>query len=84
MIEVESPPKSGIMARPSGSMTFRAYLKTFWRIIFATAALVLTLGIVAFLFPQQALTIDSGEVKADALVVLGGEPGRAVSRRVFQ
>jgi uncharacterized SAM-binding protein YcdF (DUF218 family) len=62
MIEVESPPESGIMARQSGSMT---------------AALLVTLGILAFLFPQQVLTIDSGEVKADALVVLGGDSGRA-------
>jgi uncharacterized SAM-binding protein YcdF (DUF218 family) len=29
-------------------------------------------------FPQQVLTVDSGPVKADALVVLGGLPDRAV------
>ena len=28
----------------------------------------------AFFFPQQVLCVDSGDVQADALVVLGGEP----------
>jgi len=39
--------------------------------------LTVTLGTAAFLFPQQVLTIDSGETKADVLVVLGGGDGRA-------
>ena len=30
-----------------------------------------------FLFPQQVLTVDSGDTKADELVVLGGGDGRA-------
>jgi hypothetical protein len=41
------------------------------------AALLLA-GLTAFFFPQQVLTVDSGPVKADALVVLGGLPDRAV------
>lgn len=38
---------------------------------------VITLGAAAFLFPQQVLTVDSGETKGDELVVLGGGDGRA-------
>jgi uncharacterized SAM-binding protein YcdF (DUF218 family) len=41
--------------------------------ILAATLLVLAGGIVYF-FPQQILTIDSGPVKADVLVVLGGAP----------
>lgn len=43
----------------------------------AVAFLIVVLASAAFLFPQQVLTIESGPVKADALVVLGGEDGRA-------
>ncbi len=41
---------------------------------------LLLLGLAAVLFPQEILTVDSGPVKADALVVLGGgdeRPARA-------
>jgi uncharacterized SAM-binding protein YcdF (DUF218 family) len=65
------------MARPPGAMTFHDYFTLFWRIALAAAFLVVTLAGAAFLFPQQVLTIDNGDVKADALVVLGGEDGRA-------
>lgn len=49
----------------------------FWRVVLTLIFLILTLAGVAFLYPQQFLTIDSGETKADALVVLGGDDGRA-------
>ena len=46
------------------------------------AALILLAGSTACFFPQQFLTIDSGPVKADAMVILGGawleRPDRAV------
>ena len=58
-------------------MTFRSLFTYFWRIALAAAFLVVTLSGAAFLFPQQVLTIESGPVKGDALVVLGGEGGRA-------
>jgi uncharacterized SAM-binding protein YcdF (DUF218 family) len=58
-------------------MTFHALFTLFWRIALAVAFLIVILASAAFLFPQQVLTIDSGPVKADALVVLGGENGRA-------
>jgi uncharacterized SAM-binding protein YcdF (DUF218 family) len=58
-------------------MTFHDYLTLFWRIALAAAFLVVTLAGAAFLFPQKFLTVDSGEVKADALVVLGGDASRA-------
>jgi len=77
MIVVEPQPKSGNMARHSDAMTFRDFFKTSLLIGLAVSLLLITLAIAAFMFPQQVLTIDSGEVKADALVVLGGEQGRA-------
>jgi uncharacterized SAM-binding protein YcdF (DUF218 family) len=44
-----------------------------WIKIFAgSCALIVFLALAAWLFPQQILTLDSGEVKADVLVVLGG------------
>ena len=58
-------------------MTFRRLFTYFWRIALAAAFLVVTLSGAAFLFPEQVLTIESGPVKGDALVVLGGEGGRA-------
>jgi len=49
----------------------------FLRILIALFFVAITLAVAAFLFPQQFLTIDSGDTKADELVVLGGEDGRA-------
>ena len=77
MIVVEPQLKSGKRARHPDAMTFRDLLKTFLLTGLAISLLLITLGIAAFLFPQQVLTTDSGEVKADAIVVLGGEQGRA-------
>lgn len=37
-------------------------------------ASALVVGGIAFIFPHQLLTVESGEVKADALIVLGGGP----------
>jgi uncharacterized SAM-binding protein YcdF (DUF218 family) len=34
--------------------------------------LLVLLGLAAFLFPHEVLCVDSGEVQADALVILGG------------
>jgi uncharacterized SAM-binding protein YcdF (DUF218 family) len=42
-------------------------------------SLMLPLSLVlAWFFPQQVLTLDSGPVKADVMVVLGGTPDRPV------
>jgi uncharacterized SAM-binding protein YcdF (DUF218 family) len=49
----------------------------FWRVFLAMFFGGLTLGVAVYMFPQQVLTIDSGEVKGDELVVLGGGDGRA-------
>lgn len=46
--------------------------------LFAAGVLLALLAAAAWLFPQQVLTVDSGPVKADVLVVLGGFPDRAV------
>jgi uncharacterized SAM-binding protein YcdF (DUF218 family) len=47
------------------------------RLILAVFFVAITLAAAAFMFPQQFLTVDSGETKADELVVLGGGDGRA-------
>src|SRR6202000_3156526 len=56
---------------------FRKIFILFCRIAVTAVFVVVTLAAAAFLFPHEALTIESGPVKADALVVLGGEDGRA-------
>jgi uncharacterized SAM-binding protein YcdF (DUF218 family) len=48
------------------------------KILSALFVLLLLAGLVAWLFPQQILTEDSGPVTADAMVVLGGFPDRAI------
>ena len=47
-------------------------LKSFWKIALALFVLPLSLATVALLFPQHFLFVDSGPVKADVMVVLGG------------
>ena len=42
------------------------------KIVFALNLLLALLAAVAWLFPQRVLTVDSGPVKADVIVVLGG------------
>ncbi|MGH7976503.1 MAG: YdcF family protein [Limisphaerales bacterium] len=46
--------------------------KSFLKIALALFVLLLLLAVAALLFPQKFLCVDSGPVKADALVVLGG------------
>jgi uncharacterized SAM-binding protein YcdF (DUF218 family) len=48
------------------------------KILLALFVVLLLTGLTAWFFPQQVLTVDSGPVKADVLVVLGGLPDRAV------
>ena len=50
------------------------------KIFFGLFVLLLLFGLAACLFPQEILTVDSGETKADVLVLLGGgdeRPARA-------
>jgi len=47
-----------------------------WISLGAVVALLVA-ALACYLFPHQILTVDSGPVKADALVVLGGIPDRA-------
>jgi uncharacterized SAM-binding protein YcdF (DUF218 family) len=42
------------------------------KILLALFVVLIALGMFAWFFPQQILTVDSGPVKADAIVVLGG------------
>jgi uncharacterized SAM-binding protein YcdF (DUF218 family) len=48
------------------------------KILLALFAGLLLAGLTAFFFPQQVLTVDSGPVKADVLIVLGGTSDRAM------
>ena len=48
------------------------------KILFAASLLLALLAAAAWFLPQQVLTVDSGPVTADVLVVLGGTPDRAV------
>lgn len=42
---------------------------------------MLALGaVIAWFFPEKVLTVDSGEVKADVIVVLGGQPHERTGR----
>jgi len=50
----------------------RRLLRILWRLLLTVVALALVLGVTAFWFPQQVLTVDSGDVQGDAIVVLGG------------
>ena len=47
------------------------------RVVITLVFGVVTFSAIAYLFPQQFLTIDSGDIRADELVVLGGGDGRA-------
>ena len=44
----------------------------FWRAFGLLVLAAILLGLTAYFFPQQVLTVDSGPVQADAMVVLGG------------
>ena len=51
--------------------------RLFLKIALALAGLLALLALAAWLFPEQILTVDSGPVTADVLVVTGGTPDRA-------
>ena len=55
-------------------LRFRWY---FWRVFGLLVLAAILLGLIGFFFPRQILTVDSGPVMADAMVVLGGTPDRA-------
>jgi uncharacterized SAM-binding protein YcdF (DUF218 family) len=48
------------------------------KILLVLFVVLIALGVFAWFFPQQVLTVDSGPVKADVMVVLGGLPDRAI------
>ena len=50
------------------------------RIALALAVLILALAAAAFFFPQKILCVDSGPVKADVMVILGGGLGERPER----
>jgi uncharacterized SAM-binding protein YcdF (DUF218 family) len=58
-------------------MTIHRCFSILWRVALGALSVVLILGAAAFLFPQQVLTVDSGDVRADAMVILGGDNHRA-------
>src|ERR1039458_5621565 len=46
------------------------------KLLVALFVALLVAGLAVWLLPQHVLTVDSGPVKADVLVVLGGTPDR--------
>jgi uncharacterized SAM-binding protein YcdF (DUF218 family) len=50
----------------------RTAKKTWYKLAVAISALVTAILLAAFALPQQILCVDSGDVRADAIVVLGG------------
>jgi uncharacterized SAM-binding protein YcdF (DUF218 family) len=55
----------------------RSWRRGVLKIVAGLVVFLVAAGVLAWLFPQQVLTVDSGPVKADVLVVLGGTPDRA-------
>ncbi len=51
-----------------------------WLLLAGAAPALLLAGMVAILFPQQILTVESGPVQADVIVVLGGGSGERAVR----
>lgn len=49
--------------------------KWIWRIVLALVALFCAFAIAAVAFPQKFLCVDTGPVKADVIIVLGGGTG---------
>src|SRR5262245_52122009 len=50
------------------------------RILFTCVVVFVVAGVCAWLFPNTVLTVDSGNVKADVIVVLGGGGGERSKR----
>jgi len=73
---VKRKPPSFRAEKPVPSRLTR-FSQIFWRVILTVVFGAATLGAIAYVFPQQFLTVDSGDTTADELVVLGGGDGRA-------
>jgi uncharacterized SAM-binding protein YcdF (DUF218 family) len=56
---------------------FRRFI---FRIFLVFFSLLILLGLAALLLPREILTVDSGPVKADALIVLGGDSRERAAR----
>ena len=56
--------------------------KRLWLCVCVVLGVLAITGLGLLLFPQQVLHIDSGEVQADALIVLGGGPKERPQRAV--
>ena len=68
--------------RPKGATRAASSARRKWPLVFGAVALTVAVAALAALaFPQRVLSIDSGDVKAEAIVVLGGggweRPARA-------
>jgi uncharacterized SAM-binding protein YcdF (DUF218 family) len=58
----------------------RSARKRLWLWVLALLGLLAAAGMVGLLFPQRMLCVESGDVQADALVVLGGDWGDRAAR----
>jgi uncharacterized SAM-binding protein YcdF (DUF218 family) len=54
--------------------------KILWRIALSLAGLITALLLIAYLWPERALTIDDGLRQADVIVLLGGGSGERPTR----
>lgn len=60
--------------RKSAALFMRRFCQILMLAAGAWVAISVSLGFGVLYYPQQTLTLDSGDVKADAMVVLGGGP----------
>ena len=63
----------------AGKWRFPPHRMSWWLAPLLPAS-ALVAGGIAYIFPQQLLTVESGDVKADALIVLGGGPDERTAR----
>lgn len=79
---LREPARFVVVTRTQLSVPFQlAINRIFWKrwpakILAGLFVSLLLAALAGWWFPQQVLTVDSGEVKADAIVVLGGTPDR--------
>jgi uncharacterized SAM-binding protein YcdF (DUF218 family) len=60
-------------------------IRFFFRLLKWSVILLAILGLIAWFYPEKCLTVDSGAVNADVLIVIGGGHDRAVrAARLYQ
>jgi len=57
-------------------------IKLFFRLIKWPVIILVTLGVIAWFYPEKFLTVDSGPVTADAIILVGGGQHERAARAV--